>query len=170
MGSLESDTTERLHFHFSLSLFTFMHWRRKWQPTPVFLPGESQGREAWWAAIYGVAQSRTQLKRRSSSSSNLKETEQLYGYPEERWPRGMTPAVWRITDHLFLADGLSDLTRHGVYYRFSSAQARESKSKPEVVVLKTTTLCPHSTVRRAWLTEPHGPAVVSAGHQRCTVL
>ena len=28
----------------SLSLFTFMHWRRKWQATPVFLPGESQGR------------------------------------------------------------------------------------------------------------------------------
>ena len=23
--------------------FTFMHWKRKWQPTPVFLPGESQG-------------------------------------------------------------------------------------------------------------------------------
>ena len=30
----------------SLSLFTFIHWRRKWQPTPVFLPGESQGRES----------------------------------------------------------------------------------------------------------------------------
>ena len=28
----------------SLYFFTFMHWRRKWQPTPVFLPGESQGR------------------------------------------------------------------------------------------------------------------------------
>ena len=28
----------------SLSLFTFMHWKRKWQPTPVFLPQESQGR------------------------------------------------------------------------------------------------------------------------------
>ena len=28
----------------SLSLFTFIHWTRKWQPTPVFLPGESQGR------------------------------------------------------------------------------------------------------------------------------
>ena len=27
----------------SLSIFTFIHWRRKWQPTPVFLPGESQG-------------------------------------------------------------------------------------------------------------------------------
>ena len=30
----------------SLSLFTFMHWRRKWQPTPVFLPGVSQGRRS----------------------------------------------------------------------------------------------------------------------------
>ena len=33
----------------SLSLFTFMHWRRKWQPTPVFLPGESQG----WGSLMG---------------------------------------------------------------------------------------------------------------------
>ena len=30
----------------SLWLFAFMHWRRKWQPTPVFLPGESQGRQS----------------------------------------------------------------------------------------------------------------------------
>ena len=44
-----------------------MHWRRKWQPTPVLLPGESQGGEAWLAAVYGVAQSWTQLKQRSSS-------------------------------------------------------------------------------------------------------
>ena len=53
----------------SLSLFTFMHWRRKWQPTPVFLPGESQGRWSLWAAVYRVAQSRTRLTRLSSSSS-----------------------------------------------------------------------------------------------------
>ena len=33
----------------SLSLFTFMHWRRKWQPTPVFLPGDSQG----WGSLVG---------------------------------------------------------------------------------------------------------------------
>ena len=46
-----------------------MHWRRKWQPTPVFLPGESQGRGAWWAAVYGVTQSRTWLKWLSSTSS-----------------------------------------------------------------------------------------------------
>ena len=55
----------------SLSLFTFLHWRRKWQLTPVFLPGESQGwGGAWWAAVYGVAQSRTRLKQLSSSSSS----------------------------------------------------------------------------------------------------
>ena len=28
--------------------FTFMHWRRKWQPTPVLLPGESQGQTMHW--------------------------------------------------------------------------------------------------------------------------
>ena len=53
----------------SLSVFTFMQWRRKLQPTPVFLPGESQDGGAWWAAVYEVAQSRTRLKRLSSSSS-----------------------------------------------------------------------------------------------------
>ena len=56
----------------SLSLFTFIHWRRKWQPPPVFLPGESQGWGSlvgWWAADYEVAQSRTWLKQLSSSSS-----------------------------------------------------------------------------------------------------
>ena len=40
MGSLRV----RHNWETSLSLFTFMHWRKKWQPTPVFLPGESQGR------------------------------------------------------------------------------------------------------------------------------
>ena len=35
----------------SLSLFTFMHWRRKWQSTPVFLPGESQG----WGSLVGCS-------------------------------------------------------------------------------------------------------------------
>ena len=39
----EQDMTERL------SLVTLMHWRRKWQPTPVFLPGESQG----WRTLVG---------------------------------------------------------------------------------------------------------------------
>ena len=71
-GGLQSTGSLRVGHDWatSLSLFTFMHGRRKWQPTPVFLPGESQGQGAWWAAVYGVAQSRTRLKRLSSSSSS----------------------------------------------------------------------------------------------------
>ena len=41
----------------SLSLFTFMHWRRKWQPTPVFLPGESQGRSLVGCCLWDRTQS-----------------------------------------------------------------------------------------------------------------
>ena len=45
-GRLQSMGSRRVGHDWgtSLSLFTFMHWRRKWQPTPGFLPGESQGR------------------------------------------------------------------------------------------------------------------------------
>ena len=45
-GKLQSMGSLRVRHNWatSLSLFTFMHWRRKWQPTLVFLPGESQGR------------------------------------------------------------------------------------------------------------------------------
>ena len=70
-GRLQSMGSQRVgqDWATSLSLFTLMHWRRKWQLNTVFLSGVSQG--AWWAAIYGVAQSRTWLKWLSRSSSNL---------------------------------------------------------------------------------------------------
>ena len=47
-GGLQSMESRRVRHEWatSLSLFTFMHWRRKWQPTPVFLPGESQARRS----------------------------------------------------------------------------------------------------------------------------
>ena len=47
-GRLQSMGSRRVGYDWatSLSLFTFMHWRRKWQPTPAFLPGESQGRRS----------------------------------------------------------------------------------------------------------------------------
>ena len=50
-GRLQSMGSLRVRYDCatSLSLFTFMHWRRKWQPTPVFLPGESQG----WGSLLG---------------------------------------------------------------------------------------------------------------------
>ena len=120
-GRLQSMGSRRVRHDWatSLSHFTFMHWRKKWQPSPVFLPGESQGQGslvgcrlwgrtesdtterlhfrfslscigegngnplqcfclenprdggAWWAAVYGAVQSRTQLKQLSSSSSSI---------------------------------------------------------------------------------------------------
>ena len=75
-GRLQSMGSLRVRHNWatSLSLFIFEHWRRKWQPTPVFLPGESQGQGAWWAAICGVARSWTWLKRLSSSSSSIHKT------------------------------------------------------------------------------------------------
>ena len=120
-GRLQSIGLRRIRHDWvtSFSFFTFMHWRRKWQPTPVFLPRESWGWRslvgyspwgweesdtterlrfhfslsctgegngnplqcsclenpgdggAWWAAIYGVAQSWTRLIQLSSSSSRM---------------------------------------------------------------------------------------------------
>ena len=45
-GELQSMEALRVFGATSLSLFTFMHWRRKWHPTPLFLPGESQGQDS----------------------------------------------------------------------------------------------------------------------------
>ena len=48
-GRLQSMGLLRVGHDWAASLFTSMHWRRKWQPTPVFLPGESQG----WGSLVG---------------------------------------------------------------------------------------------------------------------
>ena len=61
----ESDTTERLHFHFSLSCIG----EGNGNPLQYFCMENPRDRGAWWAAIYGVTQSRTRLKRLSSSSN-----------------------------------------------------------------------------------------------------
>ena len=65
MRSLESDTTERLHFHFSLSCIG------EGNGNPLQCSCLENPREggAWWAAVYGVAQSRTRLKRLSNQES-----------------------------------------------------------------------------------------------------
>ena len=66
-GCNESDTTERLHFHFSLSCIG------EGNGNPLQCSCLENPREggAWWAAVSGVAQSRTRLKRLSSSSSRM---------------------------------------------------------------------------------------------------
>ena len=81
-GREESDMTEQLDFHFSLSRIG------EGNGTPLQCSCLENPRDsgAWWAAAYGVVQSRTQLKRLSSSSSRVaREVPQLYFYTT-LWP------------------------------------------------------------------------------------
>ena len=74
------DTTERLHFHFSLSCIG----EGNGNPLQCSCLENPRDRGAWWAAVYGVAQSRTRLKRLSSSSSSS-----CTNSPHESWMRQM---------------------------------------------------------------------------------
>ena len=65
-GREESDTTKGLHFHFSLSCIG----EGKGTPLQCSCLESPRDGGAWWAAVYGVTQSRTRLKRLSSSSSH----------------------------------------------------------------------------------------------------
>ena len=67
MGALESDMTEQLHFYFSLSCIG----EGNGNPLQCSCLENPRDGEAWWAAVYGVAQSQTRLKRLSSSSSSM---------------------------------------------------------------------------------------------------
>ena len=73
-GHSESDTTERLHFHFPLSCIG------EGNGSPLQCPclENPRDRGAWWASVYGVAQSRTQLKRLSSSREGLQKEGGVY--------------------------------------------------------------------------------------------
>ena len=67
-GRQESDMTKRLHFHFSLSCIGGGNGN----PLQCSCLENPRDGGAWWAAVYGAAQSRTRLKRHSSSSSRRK--------------------------------------------------------------------------------------------------
>ena len=66
-GHEELDTTERLHFHFSLSCIG----EGNGSPLQCSCLENPRDSGAWWAAVYGVTQSRTRLKRLSSSSCSM---------------------------------------------------------------------------------------------------
>ena len=73
-GHKESDTTEQLHFHFSLSCIG----EGNGNPLQCSCLENPRDRGAWWAAVYGVTQSQTQLKRLSSSSSSMHIKHKIY--------------------------------------------------------------------------------------------
>ena len=84
-GRSESNTTERHHFHFSLLCIG----EGNGNPLQYSCLENPRDGGAWWAAVYGVAQSRTQLKRLSSSSSSSR--------------------LYSVRKHLFHSSALSDI-------------------------------------------------------------
>ena len=91
-GSLQSIGSLRVGHDWanSLSLFTFMHWRRKWQPTAVFLPGESQG----WQSLVGCRL----WDRTESDTTEATQQQQQYA----SWH--ISPWVYPVWNSFFLLD------------------------------------------------------------------
>ena len=102
-GREESDTTERLHFHFSLSCIG----ESTGNPLQCSCLENPRDGGAWWAAVYGVAQSQTRLKRLSSSSRIIKpvfiflsmhsQLEECSSKHEEEWGNlSKVYILWRL--------------------------------------------------------------------------
>ena len=83
-GRWESDTTERLHFHFSRSCIG----EGNGNPLQCSCLENPRDRRAWWAAVCGVAQSRTRLKRLSSSSMRRYRYVQIHNFIEHTYVLG----------------------------------------------------------------------------------
>ena len=94
-GRWGSDTTERLHFHFSLSCIGEGNGNQL-QCSCVENPRDG---EAWWAAIYGVTESRTRLKWLSNSNSN---------HSNRRRTRRSAATCWSLSGTATLNLGLMD--------------------------------------------------------------
>ena len=110
-GHEESDTTERLHFHFSLSCIG----EGNGNPLQCSCLENPRDGGAWWAAVYGVAQSWTRLKQLSSSSSSRAEilwnwcSSPLYQSVAECWGKEATSFPVAQTPDLEFVSGISFL-------------------------------------------------------------
>ena len=116
-GRSESDRTERLHFHFSLSCIGEGSGNPL-QCSCLENPGDGG---AWWAAVYGVAQSRTRLKRLSSSSSSS-------SFPEKLSPAfalGCVLCIWTV---IFSPQALTKISL-SVFSSFFSLSSEVGKTQ-----------------------------------------
>ena len=105
-GREESDTTERLHFHFSLSCIG----EGNGNPLQCSCLENPRDSRAWWAAVYGVSQSRTGLKRLSSSSivaciycwsiDNQKTVGEIPSWVRESIQKEANPSPMKWTHHV----------------------------------------------------------------------
>ena len=84
------------NWEISLSLFTFMHWRRKWQPTPVFLPGKSQRRRSLVGChLWGCTESDTTEAAVAAAAAYICTT-QSSPWPSEHYMM----SIWSATNEV----------------------------------------------------------------------
>ena len=93
MESIELNTTEWLHFHFSLSCIG----EGNGNPLQRSCPENPRDGGAWWAAVCGVAQSQTRLKQLSSSNSSDGKTSQQEQVQELSWGEKISKCVDLVT-------------------------------------------------------------------------
>ena len=92
----------------SHSLLTFLHWRRKWQQCCLQNPRDGG---AWWAAVYGAAQSWTRLKRLSSKQEMARVNIDIFGNSELK---GTEMGEFNSDDRYIYYCGQESLRRNGV--------------------------------------------------------
>ena len=99
-GRLQSMWSLRVRHDWVTSLwnFTFMHWRRKWQPTPVFLPGESQGRWSllgcWSMGSHRVGHDLSDLAAAAARHSELRVFQKNWFCSYQEWSRSCGQEPW----------------------------------------------------------------------------
>ena len=123
----------------SLSLFTFMHWRRKWQPTSVFLPGESQGRGSLVGChLWGCTESDTKQLSSSSRASLVAQTVKNLPAMQETW-------VWSLgwEDSLDMNSGSQARTSSILKIKYLKWIFEKSFSKIQNSFLKFKLNCSH---------------------------
>ena len=113
-GGLQSMGSRRVGHKWATSfwLFTFMHWRRKWQPTPVFLPGESQGR----GSLVGC---RLWIRRVGHNWNDLTATATENGNPLQYCclKNSMDSWAWWVTVHVLAKVG-HNWAQHSYSYNY----------------------------------------------------
>ena len=126
-GRQESDTTERLHFHFSLSCIG------EGNGNPLLCSCLENPRDGgtWWAAVSGVAQSRTRLKRLNSSSSSMTNP-QLTSYSllkNQRYPYKIRIKTWMPTIVSFIQHNIGSLGQSNQARKINKNLILEERSK-----------------------------------------
>ena len=106
-GRLQSMGSQRVGHDWatSLSFFTFMHWRRKWEPTPVFLPGESWGQGSLVGCrLWGHTELDTTLleKKEGGRLFWFKTNKQIYLSPLAFWDCLLQIFQWNLPQDIFL--------------------------------------------------------------------